>query len=412
MPSVPPLGKAMRLAASLLLAATFLPAAFAAPAHAEDPPAGSVPPDQDPFYAAPADIGEYRPGQIVRSRKITPKVGNLDTTSDVWQISYRSNDSHMAPQLIVTSLLVPKKAWAGTGPRPIVSVQAPEDSTGTQCAPSYGLSAGGGVAGAMASLSTGMLSKGWAVALPDHEGPKSVFMVGPQTAYAVLDGIRAVKSFTGAPGIGSDNPWALNGYSGGAQATGWAAQTQPTYAPDVKLKGAAMGGTPADPEAVARFLDGRIFSGFEAAAAVSLATEFPEMDLDQILNDTGRQAMADARGKCLTELLTKFAFKRLSQYTTVPDPLSVPRIRAVLQRNTMGAVAPTTPIFNYHAVTDEIVPIGQANTLVKSWCTKGATVQTVRSLLGEHAFEMLRRNGAVLTFLTDRFADKPAKNTC
>jgi hypothetical protein len=45
-----------------------------------------------------------------------------------------------------------------------------------------------------------------------------------------LDGIRAVKSFTGDRSIGADSPVAMPGYSGGAQATGWAAQLQPTYA--------------------------------------------------------------------------------------------------------------------------------------------------------------------------------------
>ncbi|MFI0445661.1 lipase family protein [Actinomadura sp. 6N118] len=387
-------------------------AAHAAPASADDPPPGSVPPDEDPFYAAPANIGSYRAGQVVASRKITPKVGDLDSTTDVWQISYRSNDSHLAPQLVVTSLLVPKKAWTGNGPRPIVSVQAAEDATGTQCAPSYGLSSGSVIAAWSAVWSTQLLDKGWAVAMPDHEGPKSVFMAGPQAGHAVLDGIRAVKNFTGAPGIGKFNAWTLNGYSGGAQATGWAAQMQPSYAPDVKLKGAAMGGTPADPEAVARFLDGGPFSGFEAAAAASLATEFPEMNIDPLLNEEGRKAIAQARGKCLTEILGAFAFKKLSDYSTVPDPLAAPSVRAVLKLNTMGAAAPAAPIFNYHANTDEIVPVAQADKLVKDWCAKGAKVQTTRSWIGEHALEMVFKNGEVLTFLSDRYAGKPAKNTC
>jgi hypothetical protein len=36
------------------------------------------------------------------------------------------------------------------------------------------------------------------------------------------------------------------GYSGGAIATGWAAQLQPTYAPELAFVGAVAGGTPAD----------------------------------------------------------------------------------------------------------------------------------------------------------------------
>ncbi|MEO5873499.1 MAG: lipase family protein [Streptosporangiaceae bacterium] len=410
-PSLSRAGLALPLAAALVLS-SFTLSSFTAPAHADEPPAGSVVPDLDPFYTAPANISAFQPGQIVASRKIAPKVGDLGTKADVWQISYRSNDSHHAAQLVVTSLIVPKKAWTGTGPRPVVSVQAPEDATGTQCAPSYGLSSGSVLAAWPAVVSNPLLDQGWAVAMPDHEGPKSVFMGGPQAAHAVLDGIRAVRNFTAAPGIGRDNPWTLNGYSGGANATGWAAEVQPAYAPEIVLKGAAMGGTPADPEAVARSLDGGVFSGFEAAAAASLATEFPEMNIDPILNDVGRKAIADARGKCLTDLLSKFAFKKLSAYSTVADPLAVPSVRAVLRINTMGSAAPTAPIFNYHANTDEIVPVRQADQLVKDWCTKGATVQTTRAAIGEHALEMVFKSDQVVAFLADRYAGKPPKNTC
>ncbi|GAA4617672.1 lipase family protein [Actinoallomurus liliacearum] len=396
---------------ALPIAAAALTLAAGAASAADPPPAGSVPPDQDPFYSAPADIGSYQPGQVVADRKITPKVGDLATTTDAWQISYRTDDSHGQPELAVTTLLVPKKAWTGGGPRPIVSVQAAEDSTGTQCAPSYGVSSGQGYAASSAIYPAAVLAKGWAVAMPDFEGPKSVFMGGPQAGHAVLDGIRAVRNL-GAGGVGTTNPWALNGYSGGAQATGWAAELQPSYAPDVTLVGAAMGGVPADPAAVARSLDGGIFSGFEAAATVSLAAEYPEAGIDDLTNAEGKEALQKARGKCLTDLLTGFTFKRLADYTTVPDPLSVPSVAAMLKKNTMGAAAPTTPIYDYHADTDEIVPVAQDDALTRAWCAKGATVQVVRDLLGEHAVEMVVRQNDVLSFLTDRFAGRTPGNTC
>ncbi|TDD72463.1 triacylglycerol lipase [Actinomadura darangshiensis] len=397
----------MRLAVAPSLLALAATAVLAAPAWADDPPPGSVPPDQDPFYAAPADIGTYRPGQVVATRKITPKAGNLAGTVDAWQISYRTNDSHDRAELTVTTLLVPKKAWTGGGSRPAVSVQAAEDSTGTQCAPSYGISSGSLVAASSVMFAAPLLDKGWTVAMPDFEGPKSVFMAGPQAGHAVLDGIRAVKN------VNSDvGRWALNGYSGGAQATGWAAELQPSYAPDVGLAGVTMGGTPADPGAVARSLDGGLFSGFEAAATVSLDTEFPEAGIGKLLNDKGRQALEDSRNKCVTDLLTGFPFKKLADYSTVPDPLSVPSVAAMLKKNTMGSSAPAAPVFDYHANTDEIVPVGQADALVKTWCSKGATVQTVRDAVGEHALEALVRNNDVLAYLTDRFAGKPAPDTC
>jgi hypothetical protein len=398
--------RAVMAAAAGALAAT----ALAPPASADTVP-GSVPPDEDPFYKAPANIGSYAPGAIVASRAFTPKAGNVADTANAWQVSYRTNDSHGAPELAVTSVLVPKSAWTGSGQRPVVSVQAAEDSTGSQCAPSYGLASGDLFASSAAIYAGPMLSKGWAVAMPDFEGPKSVFMAGVQAGHAVLDGIRAVRRFTAA-GLPAQAPWALAGYSGGAQATGWAAELQPSYAPDVTLAGASMGGIPADPEAVARSLDGGVFSGFEAAAAVSLGTEYPEMDIGALMNDEGKQAMKDAAGKCLTDLLTSFAFKKLADYSTVPDPLAVPRVRAVLKANTLGSAAPAVPVFDYHANTDEIVPAAQDDAMVKAWCSHGATVHVVRDAIGEHALEMVVRQNDSVNFLNDRFAGKAPVNDC
>jgi Secretory lipase len=374
------------------------------------PPAGSVPPSQDPFYTAPADIGSYAPGQIVATRPVT---GSGISGVDAWQISYRTNDAHNRPEMTVTTLLVPLAPWTGAGARPVVSLQFPEDSTGIQCSPSYQIASGGDLGVAFDdSFANPLLANGWAVAVPDFEGPKSEFMVGPQAGHAVLDGIRAVRN-SGIDGMSWANPWALDGYSGGANATGWAAQMQPSYAPDVTLVGAAMGGTPADPKAVAQYIDGGLFAGFEMAATVSIVTEYPaETDYQAIINAQGLTDLQLATGQCLNQLLTDFPFHKLASDTTIPDPLDFPPIAAVLKADTLGAAAPDTPVYDYHADTDEIVPVAQDNTLTQNWCARGATVQIVRDLIGEHAEEALARESSVLTFLANRFAGIPATNNC
>ncbi|QMU71445.1 lipase family protein [Streptacidiphilus sp. P02-A3a] len=374
------------------------------------PAPGSVVPDQDSFYTAPADIASYQPGQVVGSRPVPDvAVAGVSVPLDAWQISYRTNDSGNQPELAVTTLVVPQTAWAGGGPRPAVSLQSPEDSLGTECAPSYLIATGGDAE--EIGLSAELLLSNWAVAFPDFEGPKSVFMAGPQAAHAVLDGIRAVRNFD-TDGIGAANPWALDGYSGGAEATGWAAQLQPSYAPDVPLVGAAIGGTPADPTAVAQYMDGGAFSGFEFAAAYGIATEFPQAGIKSLLNSRGQQDFATIGGECELTILGQFPFRELSQDTTVADPLGVPSVAAVLARDTLGATAPATPVYDYHADTDEIVPVGQDNTLVGNWCHAGGTVQEVRDLVGEHSEEAVARETSVQLFLDARFAGVPATSTC
>ncbi len=402
---------AVAATAALTCTCMFLPAvgASAAPSAAAVAP-GSTVPDQDPFYAAPADIGSYAPGSVVGSRPV-PGVNlfGIPVPVDAWQISYRTNDSHGQAELAVTTLVVPKSAWTGAGPRPVVSLQTPEDSVGTSCAPSYQIATGKDVQDA--ALGAQLLLAGWAVAVPDFEGPKSVFLAGPQAGHAVLDGIRAVKQF-GTAGIGPANPWALDGYSGGAEATGWAAQLQPSYAPDVKLAGAALGGTPSDPAAVAKYIDGTAFAGFEFAAAYGIDTEFPEAGIDGLLNSRGQQDFAGIKGSCETSILPAFAFRRLAQDTTAADPLSVPSVAAALHENTLGTAAPATPVYDYHADTDEIVPVGQDDAMVKGWCAAGASVQKVRDLLGEHVEEVAARAVSVEVFLASRFAGRSPSSTC
>ncbi len=402
---------ALACALALVPAAVGASAASAAPRPDTSAPApGSVVPDQDPFYTAPADIAAYQPGQIVGSRPVPDvAVEGVPVPLDAWQISYRTNDSLNQPEMAVTTLVVPQAAWTGHGPRPAVSLQSPEDSLGTACAPSYLIATGQDVE--ETGLAAELLLANWAVAFPDFEGPKSVFMAGPQAAHAVLDGIRAVKNFD-TDGVGAANPWALDGYSGGAEATGWAAQLQPSYAPDVSLVGAAIGGTPADPTAVARSMDGGAFAGFEYAAAYGIATEFPAAGIQGLLNSRGQQDFATIDGECELTILGQFAFRSLNQDTTAADPLSVPSVAAVLQQNTLGATAPSTPVYDYHADTDEIVPVTQDNTLVGNWCRDGGTVQEVRDLIGEHSEEAVARETSVQVFLAARFAGIAPSSSC
>ena len=301
-----------------------------------------------------------------------------------------------------------------------MSLQAAEDSVGIRCSPSYniarnlnpdlGLAQQVITVGQDVPQALAFLVLGYAVAMPDHEGPDAEFGAGPQEGHATLDGIRAVHNFD-TDGIGTANPVALYGYSGGAHATAWAAQMQPSYAPDLHLAGAANGGTPADPAAFARAADGGRNAGLEFAALHGIATAYPESGFTGVLNARGQQGFAHLRGKCLPYELAHFLFQKLADYSTVPDPLDVPSVKAVLTEDTLGAAAPTTPIYDYHAKTDG-VDVGPDDTMVRNWCSQGATVDIVRDPVVGHVAEGIMRLPSAVDYLSDRFAGKPAKSSC
>jgi hypothetical protein len=363
---------------------------------------------QPTFYTAPANIADDALGQVIASRTASAWDFGGPSAVSAWQISFRTNDAHNKAELGITTLVVPKTAWKGGGARPVVSIESAEDSDGTTCAPSYEIESNSDLTDPAEAGS--LLLLGYAVAIPDDEGPESTFLAGPQEGHAVLDGIRAVENFDHA-GIGKANKWALDGYSGGANSVGWAAQLQPSYAPEIPLVGAAMGGTPANPVPIAESLDGGVASGLEFAAAEGIATEWPESGIEQLLNAKGIAAFSEIKGQCAEEVVPEFAFQKLSSYTKVPDPLNVPSVVAVLKLDTLGATAPTTPIYDYHGLEDEIVPLQQDNTLVSTWCHEGATVDEVRDP-GEHLSEVVVRYLSVQQWLTARFEGQKAPDTC
>jgi hypothetical protein len=402
------------LTALAVLVTPTIAAAATADWNAPTTAAASVlPPDQDPFYRAPADIASFAPGRILASREVTAKLGPLPVPVKSWQISYRSNSQAGQPILAVTTLISPTDEWKKPRKRPIVSFQVAEDSVGSTCAPSYNIVRGKtgdpGTNGMIdAAQIAPFLVQGWALAIPDHEGPQAYFGVGQESGPITLDSIRAVKSFTADHSIGADSPVGLSGYSGGAQVTGWAAQLQPSYAPDIKLIGAALGGLPADLAAVGKYIDGGPFAGFEFAVAQSFLRAYPSARISALLNRRGINDFGAMAGKCLHDILPGFGFRKLSRDTTVADPLSMPAIAQVLTLNRLGITgAPQIPIYDYHAVTDEVVPVGQDNDTMQSWRAKGAKIHQVRDFVGEHVEEATVRLPSVVNFLRDRFEDKP-----
>src|SRR6266511_4176150 len=288
--------------------------------------AGLAPPDQDPFYGAPADLASHPNGAVLRSRSVT--VTGLGTLLPVrsWQVLFKSTDSHGQP--------------------------VAEDTLGTVCAPSYTLRAG---TEKELSLMAPALLRGWAVVVTDYEGPRSQYGAGAQAGHAVLDGITAALAFRSA-GLAASTPIGLMGYSGGGLATAWAAELQGSYAPGLRVVGVAEGGAPADLKAAFDVIDGSVFAGLGFGAIVGISRAYPEMDIDSVLNDGGRQLVRDVASACAAELAARYAFQRLDSFTTVPDAVDLPQFAAVLAATRLGQRTPVAPIFNSPSISAALIP--------------------------------------------------------
>jgi hypothetical protein len=200
------------------------------------------------------------------------------------------------------------------------------------------------------------------------------------------------------------------GYSGGGLATGWAGQLQPTYAPELQIKGIAAGGTPGDLQAAGEVMDGSPFSGLFLSAAVGLSREYPE--LLSVINERGHQMIEQIGDMCYADASIAFPFRRLAEFTTVADPLHHPTVTAVLDRNRMGATAPKAPVLLYHSVFDELIPYASATALRARWCDGGGRVAFHTDAASEHVVLAVTGAPLALSYLSARFLGLPAPNGC
>ncbi|HVQ90050.1 MAG TPA: lipase family protein [Mycobacteriales bacterium] len=389
------------LTVAAVIAVAGVPLVAAAPASADTGPAG------DAFYIPPNPLPAGSPGDVIWWRGSASPVGS----ARAWQVLYRSTTAAGTATAVSGTVLVPTAPFAGT--RPVVAYAAGTQGWGDQCAPSKSI----------ASNSfdeqfavTNLLNRGWAVAVTDYPGlgtpGDETYNVGIPEGFAVLDSLRAATRLAPAA-LSPAAPMAIEGYSQGGAAAGWAAQQLPSYAPELRLAGIAAGGTPANLQAVARNINGTPFFAFLAGTAIGFNAAYPAaVALQSRLTPVGKAAVATLNGLCQLPALALFAGQRIENFTVGGvNPITVPAIAAVLNQNNLGTSRPTVPILQYHGLFDEVIPYSVENTLHNQWCAVGTRTQ-LRGYLAEHVLTQVVAQTDVTNYLSARLAGTPAPSNC
>ncbi|MFE2551515.1 lipase family protein [Streptomyces sp. NPDC059355] len=357
-----------------------------------------------------ASAAEGRAGDIVGvSPSAFHPLPGQPTGTRAWKIHYRSTTADGVPDTVSGTVIVPQDGR--TGPRPLVTYAVGTVGMGDSCAPSNNLPYGTAVE---ANLIQQLTLRGWAVVVTDYEGLGTpgvhTYTVGPSAGRAVLDAARAATRLPEA-GLSADTPVGIMGYSQGGQASSWAAELQGSYAPELKVKGTATGGVPADLLKVADFNDGSYGSGLVFMAAAGQDAAFPELRLDSYLNPAGKALVAGMKEKCVAIDAIAGSFKRISDLTT-RNPLEQPDWQARLNQSRLGRTAPAAPVYQYHALGDELIPYAVGRQLRSEWCAKGADVEWRTILVGEHVSGVITHSLTAGNWLADRFAGRPTHTDC
>src|SRR6195952_605927 len=336
-------------------------------------------PHADPFYLPPPGFEHARPGTVLRSRDVELAfLGVVPQKLTATQLLYRSTDLNGLPQATVTTVVVPADRPAGSA-GPILSYQCAIDAVAGSCFPSYALRRGAKAIGALAQLEfllvSAALAEGWAVSIPDHEGPRGIWGAPFEPGYHILDGLRAALNHDSLQ-LSAEAPIGLWGYSGGGLATAWATEVDADYAPELNLVGAVLGSPVGDLGHTFRRLNGSFYSGLPAMVVAALSHVYP--DLDRVINAhvtaEGKAMLTDIQQMTTPQAVIKLVRKDMDNMVDEPleNILASPEVQHVFESIKLGTAAPSIPVLVVQAVHDRIVSVEDIDQLTEKYSAGGA----------------------------------------
>lgn len=399
-------------------------------------PAGvAADPTTDPFYTytGATPLKELKPGTVLKTRSVPYSIQGLPLPLEAVQVLYRTRNT--VGRAVVNATTVVRPLLPIGGATKVLSYQSFYDSLNPADQPSAAIAGGQGIGPAIAHVETLVfapaLLAGYTINIPDTEGQTANFASGREYGYTTLDSLRAI-SRTPRTGVGGKAPIGLMGYSGGAIATGWAAELAASYAPGIarRIVGSAMGGVLVHPGRNLRYVEGsQVWAGVMPMALVGIARAF-EVNLTKFMNPRGRQIMADMEKASISEVLGAYpglTWKQIAK-KEYADPYSVPVFVRVANKLIMStAGTPSAPMFIGQGTGGElegtpgtkagigkgdgVMIAGDVRTLARRYCDRGVTVK-YQQYRTSHFTAVSRWLPEAYGWLLGRFTGQKAPSTC
>ena len=331
-------------------------------------------PADDPFYDPPQGFQHAAPGTVLRSRDVEVAfLGLIPQKFTATQLLYRTTDMNGEPEATVTTVIAPAERAPGQV-CPVLSYQCAIDAVTSRCFPSYALRRWALAPGALAQfeffLISAALAEGWAVSVPDHEGPNGAWGTPYEPGYRILDGLRAALS-SEKLGLSATAPIGLWGYSGGGLATAWAAEVSGTYAPELNIVGAVLGSPVGDLGHTFRRLNGSFYSGLPAMVVAALSHAYPELDriIQEHATDTGKAMLLRVENMTTVHAVLRLIGMDMGRLVDRPlnEILDMPELKKVFDDIKLGTAVPTPPVLIVQAVHDRIVSVDDIDELTDTY---------------------------------------------
>ena len=432
---------------ALLMALALAPGARAATPATPAAPATTAttttttppPPAQDPFYryTGATPLAKLAPGTVLKTRTVAFHIAGIATPVTTVQLLYRSTTVANQPTTNVTSVLLPPVANP-LSPH-LVGYGSFYDSLSSSDEPSY-VFAGAPysssrqlVAEESAAAIAPLLLAGDTVSVADTEGQNPQFSVGPEYGRLTLDGLRAARNSSATGTQSPATKIALMGYSGGAIATGWAAQLAPSYAPDIesRLVGATLGGVLVEPAHNLHYVSGSTnWAGVIPMALIGIQRAYG-VSLAPYLSAYGAQVIAAIQQQGIDQVTKDYPGLTFAQLVKpqYANPDSIPPFVQIANQLILGhAALPKVPLLISQGAGgtadgtsssqpgigpgDGVMIAGDVRSYAREACAAGDPVDYGEYDALTHEETIAPWIASTTPWLAARFAGTPAPSDC
>ena len=337
----------------------------------------------------------------------------VDTPAGVqaWRVRYWTTNQYGQPLAVTGIVAAPREAIPPRSRRVIAWTHGAW-GVAEKCAPSLSPNFFSATAGIDA------VSRGYVVVAPDYIGLASPtmhpFLVGPDTAHAVLDGVRAAREISGAA---AGNDFAVWGESQGGHAALWTATAARSYAPDLTLIATAAAAPPTDLAANLRDGSDKNARALLLSFALHSWSTLYGFSMDGVANRTNQGIINRlAQNNCVSldkkpKLGTILGILTIVRATKNKDIAKIEPFGSFARANSVDAARVPGPLLIAQSSNDTIVAPSVTRKFAKAVCRRGTGIRWI-DMTGDHGNSARESAQETIGWITARFDGNPAPNDC
>jgi acetyl esterase/lipase len=363
---------------------------------------------QDAFYQATDSEIAGPIGSVIRHE---PRVGAA-AGATAHKVLYRSTKPDGTP-IAVSGIVIVPAGQAPAGGWPIVAWAHPTTGVVPHCAPSLALFVFQQIAG-----SRHLLENGYAIAATDYPGLGTPgphpYLVGDSEARAVIDSVRAARSF---PGLENSTRYAVWGHSQGGQAALFTGMIAKSYAPELQLVGVAAAAPATDLTAL--MTDDLNTAGGRNLTAMTMwswARVF-NAPINEVVEPVAMPTVDALANQCIEGAFDLYIREKMSAplaqtFLSVKNPATIEPWKSLLVQNSVGVLPTDIPLFLSQGLSDGLVRPAVTQAYRDRLCKAGGKVKLLLMPGVSHGSIGYDSADTAADWMADRFEGNTPPSDC